>query len=167
MNISRIVAVFAVALLAAASVFANDRENYSVGTLQVESVITATDGSMTISNATIVSPTITSPTITAPSISGQAALANVVASGYITEAGRRVVTSSTTNDVMVQFGTGATNAQIVTFSPVFTGTPVVFVRPTTYSATNAANFGPSSVTPTNATINGLDDDMSWIAIGTK
>lgn len=144
------------------SAFANDRENFSVNTLEVEAVITATDGSMTISNATIVSPTITSPTI-----SGQQGAANIVASGYITEAGERVVTSSVTNDVGVLFGT-TTNTAIITFSPVFVGTPLVSVFYHGTVAATATVAYATSITPTNFTVTAPGAPViGWIAVGTK
>lgn len=149
MNKSRIVAVFAVALLAAVSAFANDRENFSVGRLVVETDVDLTGG--TISNGTASGMTSTSETMTDPTINGRAA----------------VLSSSATAERVIETGSGATNAQIIVFTTPFTGNPVVSVFAQTWAATNLP-CGTSALNPTNATLAGFGaGGLSWIAIGTK
>lgn len=149
MNISRIVAVFAVALLAAASVFANDRENFSVGRLTVETDVDLTGG--TISNGTAVGMTSTSETLTDPAINGRAA----------------VLSSSATAERVVEVGTGATNAQIIVYTTPFTGTPSVTLTYVGGAATNTEAYLSSS-TPTQAVIVAPGaGTINWMAIGTK
>lgn len=67
-SVSRILLAAAIAVAFVVSASANDRENFSVGHLQVETDIDLTGGIM--SNGTLTGMTLTSPTITSPTISG-------------------------------------------------------------------------------------------------
>lgn len=140
MNISRILLAAALAVAFVSATFANDREDFSVGTLRVEKEIISTDGSLTVSNAAIVEAT----------LNGRAA----------------VLSSSATAERVIESGT-ATNGQIIVFTTPFTGNPQVSVDYTTMVATNTP-AGKSGLTPTGFVAVGTATlSLDWTATGTK
>lgn len=148
-SVSRILLAAALAVAFVVSASANDRENFSVGHLQVENDIDLTGGTM--SNGTLVGMTSTSETLTEPAINGRAA----------------VLSSSATAERVVEFFTGATNGQIIVYTTPFTGTPAVTLTYVGGAATNQAAYLASS-NPTQAVITATGaGTVNGVVVGTK